>query len=49
MAGAARMGMVSVLKDPTGAKRRWRIHPTHRVTSLRELPAIVDSYNAPLP
>jgi len=45
--GANRAGMISVLKDPTGAKRPRRNRPAHRVTSLRELPGIVASYNHP--
>lgn len=43
--GAQRAGMVSVLKDPSGARRHRRIRPTHRVASLRELPRIVASHN----
>lgn len=46
VAGASRVGMVSVLKDPTGSKRSRHIHPTHRVASLKELPEVVASYNA---
>ena len=38
------LGMISVLKDPTGAKRSRRIRPAYRVTSLRELAEIVASY-----
>ncbi len=45
VAGAARVGMVSVLKDPTGRSRIGRIRPTHRIRSLRELPGIVRAYN----
>ena len=45
IAGALRVGMVAVLKDPTGARRHRRIRPTHRITALRELPALVAEYN----
>ena len=44
--GANRAGMVSVLKDPTGRKRHWRIRPAHRIRRLTELPRIVATYNA---
>ncbi len=43
--GANRMGMVSVLKDPTGKRWRWRIKPMHRVKTIAELLPIVRSYN----
>jgi HAD superfamily hydrolase (TIGR01549 family) len=45
VAGARRVGMISVLKDPTGAKKHRRIRPNHRVTCLKELPRIVASYD----
>jgi len=45
--GAARVGMTAVLKDPTGARRRWRVRPDHRITSLGELRPIVDARNRP--
>lgn len=43
--GASRAGMIAVLKDPTGARRRRGIRPAHRIASLRELPGIVAGYN----
>ncbi len=43
--GGRRAGMVTVLKDPTGARRKWRAQPDHRVTSLCELREIVAEYN----
>ena len=43
--GANRAGMISVLKDPTGAKRHWRIKPAHRVRGVVELPAVMKLYN----
>jgi len=43
--GAERVGMISVLKDPSGARRHRRIIPDHRIASLKELPRIVASYN----
>ena len=43
--GARRAGMVAVLKDPTGARRKWRAQPHHRVTSLCGLREIVAEYN----
>lgn len=45
--GAAGVGMISVLKDPSGARRHRRIRPDHRITSLRQLPEIVAGYNSP--
>ncbi|MCK4625424.1 MAG: HAD family hydrolase [Phycisphaerae bacterium] len=44
--GARRVGMISVLKDPSGVKRNRRIRPDHRITSLRQLPEIVAGYNS---
>jgi len=44
VAGALAVGMVAVLKDPTGARRHRRIRPTHRIASLRELPALLQRY-----
>lgn len=46
VAGARRVGMISVLKDPTGAKTHKRIRPSHRVASLKELPGVVASYGS---
>jgi len=43
--GANRMGMVSVLKDPTGKRHHWRIKPDHRVRTIAELLPILKSYN----
>ena len=43
--GASRAGMITVLKDPTGARRRRGIRPRHRIVSLGELPRIVAKYN----
>ena len=45
IAGARRVGMISVLKDPTGKKRHWRIRPDYRITSLKQLPEIVNRQN----
>ena len=42
--GANRAGMVSVLKDPSGRKRHWRIKPAHRIRSLLELPNVLRLY-----
>jgi len=47
VAGAARAGMISVLKDASGRRRVGRVRPKHRIRSLRELPGIVASYNSP--
>jgi HAD superfamily hydrolase (TIGR01509 family) len=44
--GSGRVGMISVLKDPSGAKRNRRIRPDHRITSLRQLPEIIAGYNS---
>lgn len=45
VAGAERVGMVSVLKDPSGAKAHPRVRPRHRISSLGELVGIVAAYN----
>jgi len=45
VAGAVRVGMVSVLKDPTGRSGTGQVRPTHRIRSLRELPGIIRAYN----
>ena len=46
VSGAGRVGMITVLKDPSGAKRSRRIRPDHRITSLHQLPEIVAGYNS---
>ena len=43
--GAQQVGMIAVLKDPSGARRHRRIRPDHRIASLRDLPRIVAGYN----
>ena len=43
--GANRAGMVSVLKDPSGKKRHWRIKPDHRIRNLLELPNVLSLYD----
>jgi putative hydrolase of the HAD superfamily len=43
--GANRMGIVTVLKDPTDRHARSRIKPHHRIRRLTELPAVVAEYN----
>ena len=43
--GANRAGMISVLKDPGGARRRSGISPRHRIRALAELPALVSRYS----
>jgi len=43
--GANRMGMVSVLKDPSGKRRHLWLRPRHRVKRLAELLDIVRGYN----
>jgi len=47
IAGAKRIGMISVLKDPTGKKKHWRIRPDYRITSLKQLPEIIDQRDLP--
>jgi putative hydrolase of the HAD superfamily len=42
--GAARLGMITVLKDPLNVYRPGRIQPTHSIQSLRQLPKIVAEY-----
>ena len=42
--GAARLGMITVLKDPLNVYRPGRIQPTHSIQSLRQLPQIVAEY-----
>ena len=41
VAGANRMGMISVLKDPTGKRTSRRIQPAYRIRSILELPAVL--------
>ena len=43
--GANRVGMISVLKDPTDRPRRSRIRPAHRIRRIAELLDIVKQYN----
>ena len=45
VAGAERAGMISVLKDPSGKKRRRGVEPAHRISCMAELPAVVAGYN----
>ncbi len=42
--GANRMGMVSVLKDPTGRFANHRIRPDHRIRRLEDLRPILAQY-----
>jgi len=42
--GANRVGMISVLKDPTGRRRHWRFTPDHRIRRLLDLPPLVARY-----
>ena len=43
--GANRMGLVSVLKDPSGRHDRSRIQPHHRIRRIADLPDVVEQYN----
>jgi len=43
--GARRAGLTAVLKDPSGARRKRRADPHHRITSLLELRDIVAARN----
>jgi len=43
--GAGKIGMVTVLKDPTESRRSWRYRPDHRIRRLAELAQIIASYN----
>lgn len=45
--GANRIGMISVLKDPTGRYDDNSISPRHRIRSALELQDIVDLYRTP--
>ena len=44
--GAARMGMITVLKDPAGVHARSRFKPDHTIARLAELREVVRQYNA---
>lgn len=46
MKGAARAGMITVLKDPAGRKHQRHVRPDHVISRLNELPAIVSLYNS---
>jgi HAD superfamily hydrolase (TIGR01549 family) len=39
--GAGRVGLVTVLKDPTGRRRTWWRRPDYRIQRLAELPGII--------
>ncbi len=41
IAGANRVGMISVLKDPAGRHRDCPARPAHRIAAIAELPGIV--------
>lgn len=45
IAGANRMGMISVLKDPADRHANSRFKPAHRIRQMAELPAIIAKYN----
>jgi putative hydrolase of the HAD superfamily len=47
IAGANRVGMISVLKDPTGRHANGRARPSHLIRSILELPRIIEEYNRP--
>jgi len=42
--GAARAGMATVLKDPSGRRRPYRVAPKYRIASLGELPEIITQH-----
>lgn len=42
--GANRMGMISVLMDPTGRKKSWWIKPRHAIRRIEEMPRVVEQY-----
>ncbi len=44
--GAARMGMIPVLKDPSGRRCLWGARPRHRIRSILQLPKILEQYDA---
>jgi putative hydrolase of the HAD superfamily len=46
IAGANRVGMISVLKSPTGRGGLGTIKPKHRISRLSELLPLVDGYDA---
>jgi HAD superfamily hydrolase (TIGR01549 family) len=46
VAGANRVGMISVFKDSFGQAGHGAIRPKHRISSLSELPALVAGYEA---
>ncbi len=43
--GANKVGMISILKDPTGKYDLSSIQPKHKIRELTELPEIVAHYN----
>jgi len=43
--GANRMGMISVLKDPSDRHGPWKPRPQHRIRSILQLPRILDQYD----
>lgn len=47
--GAGRLGMVTVLKSPTGGPANGRWRPDHIVRTLGELPRVLESYSFPCP
>ncbi|MCD4825436.1 MAG: HAD family hydrolase [Phycisphaerae bacterium] len=44
--GASRLGMIPVLKDPTGAYRKSKYRPAHTIRSILELPQIIAEYKS---
>ncbi len=42
--GAKRAGMLTVLKDPTGARRPYRVRPDYTIAAIAELPGIVERF-----
>lgn len=46
VAGACRVGMISVLKDASGMRRRRGVRPAHRIARLAELRGILARYEA---
>lgn len=45
IAGASRVGMVSVLKDPAGRYATGPVRADHTISRLSELPAILAGYD----